>query len=156
MLGERLGGVRAAHVHELRLLSPLRNRQIDLAAALFAQPARDLVHALPLCVDGNILRNVGTEGVVAEDELLGIALAAVDDKALAVKQPAALKAEHLEAGFCTVGECRDNILVEHLVCDYLLLVAHLLYSGDFVAYSRGALKLQVLGSLLHLRGELLY
>ena len=42
-LGERFGGVGTAHGNQLRLLSPLRHGKSHLAAAFFAEPARDVV-----------------------------------------------------------------------------------------------------------------
>ena len=75
-----------------------------LAAALLTEPARGVLHTLKGVVDRHILRHIASQGVVADDEFLGfgLAVAALEDEALAVKQPAAFKSEHLKAGFSVV------------------------------------------------------
>ena len=116
---------------------------------------RKLVYSVKGFVQRDIFRYVVSQSVIAEQKLLGFgfAVAAVKNKAFAVKQSAALKAEHLIAGFTVVGKAGDNVLVEHLVCNDLLLVAHFFYCGDFVADPRRAFKFKILGGFLHLLGK---
>ena len=153
-----LARVLGRQLDQLALLAAPRHLDLDLVAALLAQPLLDDQRLLDMIGQQDVRRHLGGAVVELGQErgqqmLVVLVLGVLERERLRADQLAAADVEDLHHRRAILAREGDHILVGVDGAQHLLALADLLDVADLVAQVGRALELHILGGPLHLAAQ---